>query len=68
MGSVHRFSVQRFRVKHKEGIEDLKSLLKMLISLRNCQFSSKFWIRPEKDDAFLVNTHSKCSPGTRMEP
>jgi len=23
---------------------------------------------PDEDDAFLVNTHSKSSPGTKMEP
>ncbi len=40
----------------------------MLISPSNCQFGSKFWIRPYKADTFLVNTHLKCSPGTRMEP
>ena len=57
-----------FRVKDKEGIEDPKSSLKMLIFPSNCQFGSKFWIRPDEDDAFLVNTHSKWSPGTRMEP
>jgi len=56
------------RVKGKEGIEDQKSSLKMLIFPSNCQFGSKFWIRPDEDDVFLVNTHSKCSPGTRMEP
>ena len=57
-----------FRVKDKEGIEDQKSSLKMLIFPSNCQFGSKFWIRPDKDDVFLVNTHSKCSPGATMEP
>ena len=30
------------RVKNKEGIEDPKSSLKMLILQNNCQFSSKF--------------------------
>jgi len=34
-----------FRVKDKEGIEDQKSSLKMLIFPSNCQFGSKFWIR-----------------------
>jgi hypothetical protein len=34
-----------FKVKEKEGIEDQKSLLNMLISPSNYQFSSKFWIR-----------------------
>ena len=34
----------------------------------NCQFGSKFWIRPDEADAFLVNTHPKCSPGTRIQP
>jgi hypothetical protein len=57
-----------FKVKVKEGIEDRKSSLKMLIFPSNCQLGSKFWIRPDEADAFLVNTHPKCSPGTRMEP
>jgi len=57
-----------FRVKDKEGIEDPKSSLKMLISPSNCQFGSKFWIKPDEADAFLVNMHPKCSPGTSMEP
>jgi hypothetical protein len=46
----------------------LKAGLKMLISPNNCQFGSKFWIRPDEADAFLENTHPKYSPGTRMEP
>ncbi len=57
-----------FRVKDKDGIEDLKSSSKMLIFPNNYQFGSKCWIRPDEADAFLVNTHPKCSPGTRMEP
>ncbi|OEU52288.1 MAG: hypothetical protein BA861_03850 [Desulfobacterales bacterium S3730MH5] len=57
-----------FRVKDKDGIEGPKSSLTMLISPNNCQFGSKFWIRLEEADAFLVNTHPKCSPWTRMEP
>ena len=57
-----------FRVKDKETIEDPKSSLKMLIVPSNCQFGSKFWIGPEEDDPFLINTHLKCSQGTRMEP
>ncbi len=57
-----------FRVKDKEGIKDLKSSLKMLIFPNNCQFGFKFWIKPDEADAFLVNTHPKCSPETRMEP
>jgi len=56
------------RVKDKEGIEDPKSSLKMLIFPSNCQFGFTFWIRPDEDDAFFVNTHSKWRPGTRMEP
>ena len=62
------FRVERFRVKDKEGIKDPKSSLKMLISQNICQFGSKFWIRSDEADAFFVNTHSKCRPGTRMEP
>jgi hypothetical protein len=57
-----------FTVKDKEGIEGSKSSLKMIIFPSNCQFSSKLWIRLDEDDAFLVNTHFKCGPGTRMEP
>jgi hypothetical protein len=56
-----------FRVKHKEGTKDPKFLLKIHILLNTCQFGSKFWIRPEETDAFLVNTHPKYNPGTRME-
>jgi hypothetical protein len=57
-----------FRVKDKESIKDPKSSLKMLISLNNCQFGSKFWIRPDEADAFLVNTHPKRSPAKRIQP
>jgi len=58
-----------FRVKDKEGINDLKSWFKMLIFLNNCQFDSKFLIRPDEVDASAVNdTRPKCSPGMRMEP
>ena len=57
-----------FRVKGKEGIEDPKSSLNMVIFSSNCKFGSKFWIRPVEDDAFIINTRSKCSPGTKMEP
>ena len=67
---VHRSEVlsSTFRVKDKEGIEDPKSSLKMLIYPSNCQFGSKFWIKPDEADAFLVNMHPKCSQGTSMEP
>ena len=57
----------RFRVKDKEGIEDLKSSLQMLLFPGNCQFGSKFRIRSAKNESLPVNTHSKCSPGIRME-
>ncbi len=57
-----------FRVKDKVGIEDPKSSLKMLIFPNNCQFGSKFWIRPDEADAFFENTHPKRSPETRMKP
>ena len=40
----------------------------MLISPNNCQFGSKFWIRFDETDAFLINTRHKCSLRTRMEP
>ncbi len=60
---------QNFLVTFKSwGIEGQKSSLKMLIFPSNCQFGTKFWIRPDEDEAFLVNTHSKWSPGTRMQP
>jgi hypothetical protein len=68
LGNRSQVQGSTFRVKDKEGIKDLKSLLKMLIFPNNCQFGSKFWIRPDEADAFLVNTHPKCSPGTRMQP
>ena len=57
-----------FRVKGKEGIRDSKSSLKMLIFPNNCQFGSKFWLRPDKVDALFVDTHPKCIPGMRMQP
>ena len=57
--TVHWFRVRRF---------PLKAGLKMLIFSSNCHFGSKFWIRPDEDFAFLLNTYPKCSPGTRMEP
>jgi hypothetical protein len=56
-----------FRVKDKEEVKDPKSSLKMLILPNNCQFGSKFWIGPDEADAFLVNTHPKCSSGTNAE-
>jgi len=40
----------------------------MHIFLNNCQFISKFWIRPDKADVFLVNTHLQLSLVTKMEP
>ncbi len=57
-----------FRVKGKEGIEYPQSSLNMVILSSNCQFGSKFWIRPVEDNAFFINTRSKCSPGMKMEP
>jgi len=45
-----------FRVKGKEGIEDPKSWLNMVIFQSNCQSGFKFWIRPVEDDTFLINT------------
>jgi len=51
-----------------KDIEAPKSSPKMLIFPNKCLFGSKFWIRLDETDAFLVNMHSKCSPGTRMEP
>jgi len=69
IGSI-RSQVQgsTFRVKDKEGVEDPKSSLQMFIFPSNWQFGFKYWIRPDETDAFLVNTHPKCSPGTRMGP
>jgi hypothetical protein len=60
-------TVHWFRVKDKEGIKDPKPSLKMLIFPNNCQFGSKFWIRPDEADAFLVDTYPKFSPETRMQ-
>ncbi len=57
-----------FRVEDKDGIENPKFSRKMIISQNNCQFGFKCWIKPDEADAFLVNTHPKRSPGTRMEP
>jgi hypothetical protein len=65
---MFRVQGSTFRVKDKEGIKDPKSSLKMLIFPNNCQFASKFWIKPDEADAFLVNTHPKNSPWTRMQP
>ncbi len=68
---VQRSGVQRsaFRIKDKEGIKDPKSsFTRMLVLPNNCQFGSKFWIRPDETDAFLGNTHPKCTPETRMQP
>jgi hypothetical protein len=62
------FGVFHTSVKDKEDIKDPKSPLKMLILPNNCQFGSKFWIRPDEVDDFLLNMHPKYSPGMRMEP
>jgi hypothetical protein len=51
--TVHRFRVQRSGLRTKKVIKDPKFSLKMLIFLNNCQFGSKFWIRPDEADAFL---------------
>ena len=56
------------RKKGPDMADEVLNDIKMLISPSNCKFGSKFWIRPDENGAFLVNTHSKCSPGTRMEP
>jgi len=45
-------TVHRFRVKDKEGIEDPKSSIKMLIVPSNCQFGFKFWISLTKMPLF----------------
>jgi hypothetical protein len=67
MSSFNRSQVQgsTFRVKDKEGIKDPKYSLKRLILPNNCQFGSKFWIRPEETDAFLVNKYPQCSSGQK---
>ena len=57
--TVQRFRVQRF---------PLKAGLKMLIFPGYCQFSFKFWIRPDEADTFLKDTEPKGTPGTRIEP
>jgi hypothetical protein len=67
--------VHRFRVKHKEGIKIMTityltnhSTSKLFNEVCNCQFGTEFWIRPDEANAFLVYTHPKCSPETRIEP
>jgi len=65
---LYPFTGSWFSVKDKGGIKDLKPSSKMLIFANNCQFGSRFCFRPDEADAFLVNTHPKCSPGARMEP
>jgi hypothetical protein len=55
--TVHRFSVQRSGLRKKKAFKDPKSSLKRLIFPNNFQFGSKFKIRPDETDAFLVNTH-----------
>ena len=57
-----------FRVKGKKSIEDPKYSLNMVISQSNCKFGYKFWIRHVENDVFLINSRSKCSPGTKMKP
>jgi hypothetical protein len=61
-------TVPKSRVKDKEGIEERKTSLKMLIFPSCCQFGYKFCVRHEEDDALLINTNVKCNPGTRMDP
>jgi len=46
----------KFRVKGKEGIENPKCSFNMVVFQRNCQFGSKFWIRPVKGGAFYKYT------------
>jgi hypothetical protein len=43
-----------FRIKDKEGTKDLHSWLKILIFPNNCQYGSKFWIRPDEADPFVL--------------
>jgi hypothetical protein len=68
IGNRSQVQGSTFRVKDKNGIEDPKLSIRMFIFQNNCQFGFKFWIRPDEADTFLVNTHPKRSPGTRMEP
>ncbi len=56
-----------FKVKNKEGLKDSEPSLRILIFPSNCQFGSKFWIRPDETDAFLANTYTKCSAWTKLE-
>ena len=51
-----------------EALRFLQQGFTMLIFPNNCQFGSKFWIRLDEADAFVVNTHLKYSSGTRMQP
>ena len=53
MVTVHRFRVQRSGLRTKKA-KNLQSWLKILIFPNNCQHGSKFWIRPDEADAFIV--------------
>jgi hypothetical protein len=66
--TVHRFRVQRSGLRTKKALKIRSPHYKCSSFPGNCQFSFKFWIRPDETDAFIVNTHPKCSPGIRMEP
>jgi len=70
MAKRNRSQVQgsTFKVKDKEGIEEPRFSIKMLIFQNNCRFGFKSWIWPDEADAFLVNTHPKRGPGMRTEP
>ena len=68
IGNRSQVQGSTFRVNDEEGIKNPKPSSKKLIFPNSCQFGFKFWIRPDEADAFLINTHPKCSPGTRMEP
>ena len=59
-----------FRVKGKERLERTEILAKidyMLKIIANLAHNFGFGLTNEAD-AFLVNRHPKCCPGTRMGP
>ncbi len=66
LGYLVTTRVQGLRVKDKDSIEDPRFSIKMSIFENNYQFGFKSWVRPDETDAFLVNTHLKCSPRTRI--
>jgi hypothetical protein len=58
------------KVKDKEGVENPEPSLKTFIFSSGCQFSFRFWIRPDETDVSLVNTHPNAVRGREwnLEP